>query len=73
MCVLFENNMKTVEKMPPVLNFFSDNGKKVNDEEKKRKTESIFLPHYPNRPVSQNYKYTQMVGFAWWLHICILS
>ena len=59
-----------VEKMPPMLQFFSQMTDKRPMMEKKTEEKNtnneidIFSPHYLNRPVSQNRKYTQVVAFA---------
>ena len=57
-----------VEKMPPMLQFFSQmtdkSIKRPMMKTKMEKAESFFSPHYLNRPASQNRKYTQVVAFA---------
>ena len=55
-----------VEKMPPMLQFFSQMTDKrpMMEKKKRKKMKSIFSPQYLNRHVSQNRKYTQVVAFA---------
>ena len=65
-----ENTKKIAEKMPPMLQIFLRWQIKGEWWRKKQKNEiDFFSPHYLNRPVSQNRKYTQVVAFAWNVHI----